>query len=160
MNQVTTQEFAIEVSTPKLLNLNKRYIGDIVEQARINLSEGHTDALKLFITAKKGKELFDQLEKTVRPYAEQEDRLSKGEVYKKYDCEITEKMTGVSYDFTNCGDEYWDSLTAQIKELEDARKEREKFLKTLTKPVADVETGAVINPPIHKGKLGLAVTIK
>ena len=153
-------KFEIEVSTSSLLNLNKRYIGDIVDQAKVNLSEGYTDALTLFIKAKKGKELFDQLEKAIRPYAEQETRLGKGEVYKKFDCEITEKMTGVSYDFTNCGDEEWDSLTAQIAELEEARKEREKFLKTLTKPVADVETGAVINPPIHKGKLGLAVTLK
>lgn len=151
--------FQIEVSADTLLNLNKDYIGSLVDQARVNLSEGFTDALKLFITAKKGQELFSQLEKTIRPYAEAETRLGKGEVYKKFGCEITEKMTGVSYDFTNCDDSEWNELSKQIEELDKKKKEREKFLKTLTKPLFD-EDGVQINPPIHKGKLGLAVTIK
>lgn len=152
--------FEIDVSPSKLLDLNKDYISQYVEQARVNLSEGYSDALKLFITAKKGQELFTQLEKTIRPYAEQETRLSKGEVYKKFGCEITERVTGASYDFTACNDEIWNDLTAQINILNDATKEREKFLKALTKPVADTETGNIINPPIRKGKLGLAVSIK
>lgn len=151
--------FEIEVSPSKLLDLNKDYIKQTVDQARIHLSDGHVDALKMFITAKKGQELFTQLEKTVRPYAEQETRLSKGEIYKKFGCEITERVTGASYDFTNCDDEEWNNLTAQISELTDQRKEREKFLKTITKPIFD-ENGIQINPPIKKGKIGLAVSIK
>lgn len=153
------QEFEIEVSPSKLLDLNKDYISQTVEQARVNLSEGFTDALKLFITAKKGQELFTQLEKVIRPYAEQETRLGKGEVYKKYGCEITERMTGVSYDFSVCDDEEWNELSNQIAELDKKKKEREKFLKTITKPIFD-ENGVEIKPPIQKGKMGLAVSIK
>lgn len=153
------QEFEIEVSPSKLLDLNKDYISQTVEQARVNLSEGFTDALKLFITAKKGQELFTQLEKVIRPYAEQETRLGKGEVYKKYGCEITERMTGVSYDFSVCDDEEWNELYNQIAELDKKKKEREKFLKTITKPIFD-ENGVEIKPPIQKGKMGLAVSIK
>lgn len=153
------KEFEIEVSPSTLLNLNKDYISSLVDQARLNLSEGHTDALKLFITAKKGQELFTQLEKTVRPYAEQETRLGKGEVYKTFGCEISERMTGVSYDFTNCDDAEWNDLTAKIDELTEKRKIREKFLKTITKTIFD-ENGVEIKPPIHKGRLGLAVSIK
>ncbi|WP_254527016.1 MULTISPECIES: hypothetical protein [unclassified Sphingobacterium] len=153
------QEFEIEVSPSKLLDLNKDYISQTVEQARVNLSEGFTDALKLFITAKKGQELFTQLEKVIRPYAEQETRLGKGEVYKKYGCEITERMTGVSYDFSMCDDEEWNELSNQIAELDKKKKEREKFLKTITKPIFD-ENGVEIKPPIQKGKMGLAVSIK
>lgn len=153
------QEFEIEVSPSKLLDLNKDYISQTVEQARVNLSEGFTDALKLFITAKKGQELFTQLEKVIRPYAEQETRLGKGEVYKKYGCEITERMTCVSYDFSVCDDEEWNELYNQIAELDKKKKEREKFLKTITKPIFD-ENGVEIKPPIQKGKMGLAVSIK
>lgn len=153
------QEFEIEVSPSKLLDLNKDYISQTVEQARVNLSEGFTDALKLFITAKKGQELFTQLEKVIRPYAEQETRLGKGEVYKKYGCEIIERMTGVSYDFSVCDDEEWNELSNQIAELDKKKKEREKFLKTITKPIFD-ENGVEIKPPIQKGKMGLAVSIK
>lgn len=153
------QEFEIQVTPTILLDLNKDYISQYVEQAKQNLSEGHTDALKLFITAKKGQELFTQLEKTIRPYAEQETRLGKGEVYKKYGCDITEKMTGVSYDFTTCDDEEWNELSNQIAELDKKKKEREKFLKTITKPIFD-ENGVEIKPPIQKGKMGLAISIK
>lgn len=153
------QEFEIEVSPSKLLDLNKDYISQTVEQARVNLSEGFTDALKLFITAKKGQELFTQLEKVIRPYAEQETRLGKGEVYKKYGCEISERMTGVSYDFSVCDDEEWNELSNQIAELDKKKKDREKFLKTITKPIFD-ENGVEIKPPIQKGKMGLAISIK
>lgn len=151
--------FELEVSPSTLLDLNKSYISNVLEQARQNLSDGNVDALKLFITAKKGQELFTQLEKTVRPYAEQETRLGKGEVYKKFGCEITEKMTGVSYDFTNCDDSEWNDLTEKIEELTSKRKEREKFLKTITKTIFD-ENGVEIKPPIMKGRLGLNVSIK
>lgn len=151
--------FEIEVSTGTLLNLNRDYIGNLVDQARVNLSEGNLDALKLLVTAKKGMELFTQLEKTVRPYAEIEARLGKGEVYKAYGCEITEKMTGVSYDFANCDDTEWNDLTAQIDDLTAQRKEREKFLKTITKTIFD-ENGIEIKPPIKKGRLGLNLSIK
>lgn len=154
------QTFEVEVSQTKLLDLSKDYIQKYVQQARANLSEGYTDPLTLFITAKKGQELFTQLEKAVRPYAESEARLGKGEVYKKFGCEITERVTGASYDFTACNDDIWNDLTHQIDILSQAKKEREKFLKALSKPVADTETGNIINPPIKKGKLGLAVSIK
>jgi len=152
-------EFKLEVSTDVLLNLNKDYIGSLVEQARVNLSDGQIDALKLLVTAKKGQELFSQLEKTVRPYAESETRLGKGEIYKKFGCDISEKMTGVSYDFSNCDDSEWNDLNAQILDLTEKRKKRETFLKTLRKSIYD-ENGIEIKPPIHKGKLGLAVSIK
>lgn len=152
-------KFELDVSTSTLLDLNRSYINNVLQQTKCNLQEGHVDALRLFITAKKGQELFTQLEKTVRPYAEQETRLSKGEVYKKYGCEITERMTGVSYDFSNCDDQEWNELTEQINSLTEKRKEREKFLKTITKPIFD-ENGVQINPPIQKGRLGLNVSIK
>lgn len=151
--------FEIAVGTTTLLDLNKSYISNLADQARQNLSEGFTDPLRLLVTAKKGVELFTQLEKVVRPYAEQEARLGKGEIYKKFGCDITERMTGVSYDFTSCDDDEWNVLNAQLKEIDAKKKEREKFLKTITKPIFD-EEGIEIKPPIQKGKLGLVISIK
>lgn len=151
--------FQIEVKTSTLLDLNKHYISKIVEHAKLRLDNGEVDELTTFVTAKKGLELFTQLEKAVRPYAEEKSRLGKGEVYSLHGVELTEKMTGVSYDFTNCDDEEWNTLTEQINSLTEKRKEREKFLKTITKPIFD-ENGVQINPPIHKGRLGLNVRIK
>lgn len=152
--------FELEVTPSTLLNLNKQYISEVVEKARLALNDGFSDPLMLFITAKKGQELFTQLEKTVRPFAEQDIRLSSGETYKKFGCDITERVTGASYDFSVCNDSVWNDLKIQINTLTEGLKAREKFLKTLSKPMADPETGEVINPPIHKGRLGLSVSIK
>ncbi len=61
-----------------------------------------------------------------------------------FDFKTVEKKT---YDFAACGDNEWDNLDLQIKRLTDRRKERENFLKTLKKPIADAESGDIINPP-------------
>lgn len=153
-------KFEIEVSTTTLLNLNKDYIGSLTTQAKNLLMNGEIDEMKLFVTAKKGLELFSQLEKAVRPFAEDKARLSKGEVYALHGTEITETMNGVRYDFSNCNDSEWDDLNAKITALDEKKKEREKFLKTLTKAIADPETGEIISPPVKSGKLGLNVKIK
>jgi hypothetical protein len=151
--------FELELSTNKILDANKDYLGQVVREATRQVVDGYSDPIKLLVLSKKGQELFSQLEKSVRPYAEQEARLGKGEVYKKFGCEITEKMTGVSYDFTACDDDEWNNLKSKIDDLTSQLKDREKFLKTITKPIFD-GNGIEIKPPIHKGRLGLAVTIK
>lgn len=158
--EIQETKFEIEVNEVTLLNLNKEYISSLTTQARNLLMDGVLDEMKLFVTAKKGLELFTQLEKIVRPFAEDKANLSKGEVYTLHGVELTETMNGVRYDFSNCNDSEWDDLNAQIKALDAQKKEREKFLKTLTKPMADPATGEVINPPIKYGKLGLNAKIK
>lgn len=62
-------------------------------------------------------------------------------------CTISESK---KYDFSTCGDVIWDSLDSQIKGLEEQRKEREKFLKSMPQNgVADTEHGNVIMPPSY-----------
>jgi hypothetical protein len=74
---------------------------------------------------------------------------------------ITIKEVGVKYDFDNCQDVIWNDLTSAIKELTDKRKEREAFLKTLTKmfTYVDDETGEIItiNPAIRKSTTGFVI---
>jgi len=73
-------------------------------------------------------------------------------------------MTGVKYDFTNCNDNVWDDLNATVERGKELLKERETFLKSITKKltVVDEETGDIseINPPIKSGKMGFTLTIK
>jgi hypothetical protein len=74
---------------------------------------------------------------------------------------ITIKEVGVKYDFENCADVIWNDLNNQIKELTDKRKEREAFLKTLTKQFTYVDdsTGEIItiNPAIRKSTTGFVI---
>ncbi|MFD2599872.1 hypothetical protein ACFSQ3_13020 [Sphingobacterium corticis] len=151
--------FNVDVSGVTLLDLNKKYIANLAEQARVALMDGQIDEMKLFVTAKKGKELFEQLEKTVRPFAESSARIGSNQIYSAFGCDITESMNGVRYDFTNCDDSEWNEMNAEMTILKKRMSDREKFLKTLTKPMADPESGEIINPPIKSGKLGLNVRI-
>lgn len=150
----------VEIKDSTLLNITKADISLIAEEARVKLSEGLVDPLQVLVKAKKGIEMMSALEKIARPFAESKSRLSKGEVYSKYGAEISESMNGVKYDFTVCGDSEWDSINSEMLILDKKKKEREKFLKTLTKPIADSDTGEIINPPIKTGKLGLNIKIK
>jgi len=153
-----------ELGVSSLLNLNKSYMASIVHNATNAVVDGQYDAINALVIAKKGQELFGQLEKAVRPIAEDHVKLGKGEVYRKFNVDITQAETGVSYDFTVCGDTIWEELKAKVDTYSRLLKERENTLKTITKPVTMIndETGEVmeIKPPIRGGKLGLKLSIK
>ena len=74
---------------------------------------------------------------------------------------INIKEVGVKYDFENCKDDIWNDLSEQIKVLSEQRKEREAFLKTLTKAFTYVDdsTGEIITiyPAIRKSTTGFTI---
>lgn len=151
-------KFELEVSTSTLLNLNKEWIGKMVKQATTSVLDGWSDPIQMLVTAKKIQEIGKQLETEIRPIAESKQNVGKSGVT-VYGCEITESMNGVKYDFSACNDSEWNTLNAEMTTIKNKMTEREKFLKTLTKPIADAETGEVINPPIKTGKLGLNIKL-
>jgi len=168
-NKVTTTQNGIvpeglNFSVDNLINLNKMYMSDIVKMATESVTEGNYDPIKALVYAKKGQELFTQLEKAIRPIAEDAQRLAKGEVYDIHNSVITQKETGVKYDFTSCNDSEYNSLKERFDILELELKCREAFLKNVHKDMeqVDTETGETytIHPPIRSGKLGLAISIK
>ena len=58
----------------------------------------------------------------------------------KYGTILELAETGVKYDFTSCGDPVWGYLEEEIKKLDKLKKNREKFLKTISKsfPIGNV----------------------
>ena len=78
-----------------------------------------------------------------------------------YGATIT-KTSRTTYTYKSCGDPVWDDLNEQILALSDQRKRRETFLKGLidNEPVANTETGEVINPPLKETSDSLRVTLK
>lgn len=166
-NVITTTGTAIEgldFKLPNLLDLNKQYMSDTVKMATLSVTEGHYDAIKALVYAKKGLELFTLLEKSVRPIAEHEAKLAKGEIYSLHGVDVASRESGVKYDFSACGDGEYDALKAEHESLTVQLKAREEFLKKVNKPleVVNVETGetCTIHPPIRSGKMGLTLSIK
>lgn len=79
--------------------------------------------------------------------------------------EIEKMETGHKYDYANCGDPVWCNYDAAEKNAKEAKKEREKFLKTIKAPmtVADELTGGemvTLNPPIHTSTSNIKITFK
>lgn len=78
--------------------------------------------------------------------------------------EVIKKETGTKYDYSGCGDLEWDRHDSAMKGEAELKKEREAFLKTLTKPltIADEVTGEIItlNPPIKSSTTNIQVTFK
>ncbi|KIO75255.1 hypothetical protein TH53_21840 [Pedobacter lusitanus] len=147
-----------------LLNLTKSYISDTVKMATKSVTEGHYDPIKALVYAKKGQELFTQLEKSIRPIAEDQQKLSKGEVYSVHNADVSQKESGVKYDFSTCDDREYNELKEKHESISADLKVREEFLKRVNKDleVVDTETGEsyTIHPPVRSGKMGLTISIK
>jgi len=63
---------------------------------------------------------------------------------------IVVKKSRKTYEYDDCNDPVWNKLQAELKELNKRIAERESLLKALKEPMADVETGEVIFPPVVK----------
>lgn len=144
-----------------LINWTKAELTTKAQSIVYAVSEGLANPLEEYIKVRKGKEILDEAEKNLKPYL---DGLTLNKNERYFGCEIVEKENGVKYDYTACNDPEWTELNAAIVRLSDQMKEREKFLKGISKPFEQVntETGETftINPPVKTGKLGKSVTIK
>lgn len=160
--QIMNEEFgASQGEQIELLNWSKSEITEKAQAIIFGVAEGITDPVQEYLKVKKGLEFFTQAEKNLKPYFNG-TQLNKGEQY--FGCDIVEKETGVKYDYSVCNDAEWNDLTARIEKLDAERKEREKFLKGISKPLDsfNTDTGETfqIMPPLKTGSLGKSATIK
>ena len=83
-------------------------------------------------------------------------KYGSGEKITAMGCDLTQKESGVKYDFSGCGDAVYDRLTAEMEALKERIKERESFLKTIKQgmTVVDEESGEVmtIRPAMKSSK--------
>ena len=153
-----------QLEVNNLLDLTKKNIINIVSDTVARVTEGDLSAINALVYARKAKELFECLEKEVRPLAESSFHLAKGEKHNLHNVEIVEAETGVKYDYSTCGDAEWDELNSKSETIKEALKERESFLKNVTKAMelVNTETGETytVHPPVRSGKLGLKLTLK
>lgn len=152
------------VSFEHLLDAKKSNINTAVAAIKGEIANGNFDSLKGLILAAKGKALFTDLEKELRPLAENDylNKLEKG--YAAHDVNIEQAPTKTDYDYSVCNDPEWENLDGVVKANTELKKHREAFLKTLKKPmeIVDRDTGETytIYPPNKLQKEGLKLTIR
>jgi len=71
------------------------------------------------------------------------------------------REVGVKYDYATSGDSEWAMIDAEIKELTEKRKAREKFLQNIPESgTVSPETGEQIYRPAKSSTTSIAVTLK
>lgn len=146
-----------------LLNSTRQELGEAAQSAANLVANGEVDPLRALIYAKKGIELFTLYEKQVRPLAEGGHGIAQKEVYQACNAEVVEKETGISIDYAACHDPVWNQYQQDLQQLKAVIKNREAYLKTITRPTEALINGCeviTLHPPLRKSRLGLAVWLK
>ena len=92
------------------------------------------------------------------------EKYGKGETPSFRGATMRTGETSVKYDFTVCGDPVWDELNAQLEQIKVQMSVREKYLKNIQSPKAEIDeaTGEVytLYPPARQSTTSVIVTYK
>lgn len=161
--QMREEEVTQGIQFQHLLDARKSNIATAVATIKQSIADGHYDSLKGLILALKGKNLFTELEKELRPLAEDHylNKIEKG--YSTFEAKIDQAATKTEYDYSVCKDVEYDNLIIKKTAIDENVKARQKFLQGIKKSleVVDTETGETytIYPPNKLQKEGLKITI-
>jgi len=123
---------------------SKTEIAAYVSQVKEQILGGYIDGCETAIMLKSLEDTIKALrgDEDIKRFIMQEaEKYGKSFEFKGAKFSISGRKT---FDFVD--DSEWFILNTQIEELKAKQKERETFLKAVTKPVADPETGEIINP--------------
>jgi len=149
------------LDTTSFLKLSKADLKTRAEQAIQAVKDGWVSPIEASVMIKKTEEVLGFMKDEIKPLALSEmTEKSRSE----YGVDITKSMLGVKYDFGVCNDSQWNELNEQIVALDKLKKEREKFLKTLTKKttIVNEDTSEIeeLYPPVKTGTEGLTLKVK
>lgn len=142
-----------------LTNVNKdnykamaNQLAEVVEQGIVNPLDAYTRLKAIEAMVSEARKLIDASAKIELSKFDKSEKI----VFNGYD--VSQRESGVSYDFTACKDEEWNTLYASMSFYKDALKERETFLKTIKAPIQIVtEDGEAVTiyPPVKKSTTSL-----
>jgi len=137
-------------------------IDDFFLKAKKEILSGKYDPLQIEVYLKAIEDIIKKLrtDKDIKYASITEAYKYKEKTFEVFGAKFNLRETGVKYDYTNTGDVKWERLDSQINDLSIKKKERETFLKTVKEPIADVEDGYIINPPVKTSTESIAVTLK
>ena len=136
-------------------------IGNLIHYMKQELLSGEYNPLDVELKLKAMEETIKQLrsDEEIRAFV-----LSEAEKYGKSfewrGAKMSIREVGVKYDYSSTGDSEWAILDAQIKELSEKKKAREKFLQAVpASGTVSPETGEMIYPPAKISTTSIAVTL-
>ena len=136
-------------------------IGNLIHYMKQELLSGEYNPLDVELKLKAMEETIKQLrsDEEIRAFV-----LSEAEKYGKSfewrGAKMSIREVGVKYDYAASGDSEWALLDAQIKELTDKKKAREKFLQAIPDMgTVSPETGETIYRPAKTSTTSIAVTL-
>jgi ABC-type Na+ efflux pump permease subunit len=165
--QPRTDVAVLPIENKSILTADRSDLSLMASRIIEGVDDGLADPLDTYLMAKKGAYVFDGIIEALKGKVQ----IPEGKNYSKHHCAIREQTTGVKYFFDECNDPVWTSLNEQAQALALQLKEREKWLKTFTKPTqveaeVDEESGEeiaperVVFPPAKIGGQSIIVNIK
>lgn len=154
-------------STLSVINLfpsTKESIEMFIYKTVAEVKAGNVNALQLKAQLKCFEKVSEGIDKETKSEQLTERMKYKEKVIEMYGAKIEIAEVGTKYDYSTCNDPGWDELDATIKELQEKKKERETFLKAISKPMAITDEHTlgetvIINPPLKSSTTGLKFSI-
>lgn len=151
------------LSVINLLPSGKEQIKSFVQAIKSEILADEVDPLKILVQLKYAEKTISEIlkdEEIDRHFLNEHSKYDKREDVVINGAKLSQSEVGVKYFYEDCGDPTWDYLNEKIKELNEKRKEREKFLQNI--PVegsADLETGVVIHRSARSSKTKVIVKL-
>lgn len=142
----------------------KEQIEIFTNQLIDDVEQGVTNPLALHIRLTLIEKSFDKVKEAIKKQVVAEAEKHNQKSFDHMGCKIEVKEMGVKYDYSGCNDAEWNLTNQAIERRKIFLKQRENFLKSLTKKetIVNEETGEIIEvfPPIKTSTTSIAVTPK
>lgn len=148
------------ISTLTILPKSKTEIKNYVESVKADILSGYINPLESALLLKS----FEDIVKSLRGDNEIKRCIElEADKYTEKTIDFggakIAKSERTSYDFKNCNDSIWVELTMKKAQIDAELKGREAWLKSISTPTPDINTGEIVNPPATEKTTILAITL-
>lgn len=153
-------------STLSLFDTTKEERNSFVRATVQSIVDGNEDPLKIHLQVKCMEEIIKTLTSDLLYKEHLLDAAHlHGKKFTYRNSEINVMETGVTYDYSNCGDSVIEHLHKELDGIKERVKQREEFLKALPSngmTMVDEETGEVskMYPPVKRSTTSVTVRLK
>lgn len=137
-------------------------IGNLIHLMKQELMSGDYNPLDVELKLKAMEETIKQLraDEDIRAFVLNEAEKH-GKSFEWRGAKMSVREVGVKYDWASSGDSEWAILDAQIKELTEKKKAREKFLQSIPDGgTVNPDTAEVVYRPAKTSTTSIAVTLR
>jgi len=158
----------METMTPmaviSLAPSTKEQAADFTQKLISKVESGEENPLSLAVKMNAFIKSLESVKKAIDDSILREAEKYGAKSFDAFGAEITISELGTKYDYSICGDSEWQMLNQQLDSLKESIKQREKVLKSLTKPMTVVNelSGEIetINPPIKTSTTGIKIVLR